>query len=764
MADVIEIGAEVRERELRLTSITMMPSGSRNHLRIRITFDAEWEGTTKTLVAYRDLSKPYHAPLGLDGTALIPHEVLAEQGVVYLGVFGVAGDQRITSTIVRYGVNEGAVTDGLQPSDPTPEMWDQLISAVNEVRQAAESAMRDAQTAAQSAQQSEQAAAGSATQADGAATRAETAAGVAETAKTDAQDAQRAAAQSAADAQKSAARAEQAAGNLSAAVTQAQDAAQAAQQSATQAQDHAKSAGDSAASAAQAQQGATDAESAARQSAAQAQSAQETATQAATESGESARQAAGAQTAAQNSAQSAGGQANAAATSAQQAQQSQTAAAESATSAQASAAEATKQAGASEASAVRAEKSAEDAKTAAERAETMIDDNAVKSDKTWSSKNIVDMLCPPINERGNPVVCTPVAGYPLGITASWGPTQEGVGDPSPENIRPIKGRNSVTVERCGENLLPHFDTEKTSNGVRFVYKSGRLSVSGSPEHSKNPVLFFDDDAFTNLNFIITALRGKRIVMNGLPRYTSLALYSGDFSVGITLGNGKSNIVPTYPNGLSKSAAYFQFAGKENADFAGTPVLTFAEVDDLPNGDWLPFRGDTNTLALPSTIYGGEVDAVSGKGQEMWKLVTLMGEEGWAIRDGYIGIYNLLPPVNAGNAICTHFAVKNNYNGDCLIVTGAGTVYLGTALTNKYTVDTWCAYLAAQYAAGTPVQIAYQVADPTPFTATGNAPITAIDGTNTILTDADSVTVTGRADPTAYYGNKIAEISAAIVAR
>ena len=156
MADVIEISAEVRERELRLTSIPMMPSGSRNHLKIRVTFDAEWDGTKKTLVAYRDLAHPYNVPLGLDGTALIPHEVLAEQGVVYLGVFGVAGDQRITSTIVRYGVNEGAITEGLQPSDPTPEMWDQLISAVNEVRQAAESAMRDAQTAAQGAQRSAQ--------------------------------------------------------------------------------------------------------------------------------------------------------------------------------------------------------------------------------------------------------------------------------------------------------------------------------------------------------------------------------------------------------------------------------------------------------------------------------------------------------------------------------------------------------------------------------------------------------------------------------
>lgn len=54
--------------------------------------------------------------------------------------------------------------------------------------------------------------------------------------------------------------------------------------------------------------------------------------------------------------------------------------------------------------------------------------------------------------------------------------------------------------------------------------------------------------------------------------------------------------------------------------------------------------------------------------------------------------------------------------------------------------------AAQYAAGTPVQIAYKLAEPVPFTVTGAQPISALSGVNTLLTDADSVTVTGRADP------------------
>ena len=53
---------------------------------------------------------------------------------------------------------------------------------------------------------------------------------------------------------------------------------------------------------------------------------------------------------------------------------------------------------------------------------------------------------------------------------------------------------------------------------------------------------------------------------------------------------------------------------------------------------------------------------------------------------------------------------------------------------------------AQTAAGTPVQVAYKLATPTPFTATGAQPIPALAGANTVLTDADSATVTGRADP------------------
>ena len=60
-----------------------------------------------------------------------------------------------------------------------------------------------------------------------------------------------------------------------------------------------------------------------------------------------------------------------------------------------------------------------------------IDDAAVSEDAPWSSKHIIDMLCPPLEESGNPVVCYPVAGYALGVKAKWEPMQEGSGTPYP---------------------------------------------------------------------------------------------------------------------------------------------------------------------------------------------------------------------------------------------------------------------------------------------------------------------------------------------
>lgn len=272
---------------------------------------------------------------------------------------------------------------------------------------------------------------------------------------------------------------------------------------------------------------------------------------------------------------------------------------------------------------------------ALKKSKAEIDDAAIDGD-TWSSKHIVDMLCPKVEKSGTLVQMDGMlGGYPLGVKVSWTPTQEGSGDPSPENIRPIKGRDSVRVERREDDL-----------------------------------------------------------------------------------------------------AY--------------------------------------TLTLPSTVYGGEVDAVRGEGQREWRCITLTGREPCHIYTTLFYIdfdkldsFSAEPAIDSTSGKSSHYPYQL-YGSDGHI----GITIDGTAMTyspgEKYPstndgLREWMDYLAAQYAAGTPVQICYKQANPVPFTATGGASIKALSGTNTVLTDADSVTVTGRADPiqtVAKLSDRIAALEAA----
>ena len=360
-----------------------------------------------------------------------------------------------------------------------------------------------------------------------------------------------------------------------------------------------------------------------------------------------------------------------------------------------------------------------------------IDDAAVSEDAPWSSKRIIDMLCPPLEESGNPVVCYPVAGYPLGVKAKWEPMQEGSGTPSPENIRPIKGRDNVTVERCGENL---FNKDGVSVGAPVYGENGTISS-------------YKDVAAAYAKVVPGAqysIRFRQTDSTILYIRIAFLTKSKKFIKRAYMLRSQAGIETKKTFTVSTDCEWIQFGLNNGITFNYNFDVVFV-AGSAPTA-YIPYIGSTNTLTLPETVYGGEVDAVSGEGKRTWQVKSLDGTEGWAIVDTYIGIYNLLSPTDSGKAICTHFDVRISYSGNNLFISDVGTVYLARALSDKYTVDTWCAYLAAQHEAGTPVQICYKLATPTTFTATGALPMPALAGANTVLTDADSATVTGRADP------------------
>ena len=84
------------------------------------------------------------------------------------------------------------------------------------------------------------------------------------------------------------------------------------------------------------------------------------------------------------------------------------------------------------------------------------DDKAV-SQRAWSSKHTIDMLCPYFEEKGKIVQCEPIEGYPLSVTAEDGAT---------------------TITRSGKNLIDYTQAvpRTTGNVVNIIENGVEWSV------------------------------------------------------------------------------------------------------------------------------------------------------------------------------------------------------------------------------------------------------------------------------------------------
>lgn len=406
------------------------------------------------------------------------------------------------------------------------------------------------------------------------------------------------------------------------------------------------------------------------------------------------------------------------------------------------------------------------------------DDDAVNG-KPWTSLKIVDTLCAPFTAEGNPVTCTPVEGYPLSVQASWEPRQEGEGDPSPENVRPITGMDSVKVTRCGKNLVkfPYATTEGPSaiyNGIDAqIGEDGRLSIHGTTaDNGYNFVFKRENDFLLPSGTYYIDVFGAE-----LPPRASVLVYNSTLGVIANIRENKKTFTLDERIGV-RVYVNTQYSGVEFA-VDGLGVMVCAQSAPTV---FIPYTGTTATLALPETIYGGTVDAVTGVGSEKVHGVQFNGTEAWTqSMAGSSGLSyfecafsysgDLLPSSGGSIALAiqsqkiSHFKIGNPYSEN---VDDAGWVYNTTPAVHPAarirasrfeSVEDWESYLSAQAAAGTPVTIAYKLATSKAFQATGNQSLPALPGTNTVYTDADAVRVEGRADPLATVQALTARIAA-----
>ena len=190
------------------------------------------------------------------------------------------------------------------------------------------------------------------------------------------------------------------------------------------------------------------------------------------------------------------------------------------------------------------------------------------------------------------------------------PVQEGSGDPSPDNVRPISGWDGVTVYKSKRNLL--ITDGITFTGSSYINKDGNITSSRYYKRS-NPVP-------------CSHIAGKTVTFNtvvesGGSSVTSVAFYSSDIidsNHAVLCAYKKLTSDETITATIPLTAKYMVITLNNAYTLDGKYIVEgtnpLDEVD-TPTAITIPF---------PQTIYGGYVDLVKGE------VVETVGSDGQSI--------------------------------------------------------------------------------------------------------------------------------------
>ena len=323
--------------------------------------------------------------------------------------------------------------------------------------------------------------------------------------------------------------------------------------------------------------------------------------------------------------------------------------------------------------------------------------------------------------------------------------EQAEGTPSPTNILPITGRSSAKLIRCGKNLFPSSYATYTANGMTAVETNNGVLMSGTPTAAY----------VSAVNYNIELAPGIYTVSGGTG--PSEAAYA---QVNIHRADGTREYV--YNRSFEVYGDELSLKCVVQAGTTPTAMTKYLVRPQLEIGttatDYEPYQGDTYEVDFGGTVYGGRLD---------WTTGVLTVDKGYRVFDGtenWSGAgtsftnclaFNLQIPDCAYNnngwvdKVSSHAKTltSSEYQNKTNDINGVGgygqtvtfklsrTLFGNATGTNAEHLEDFKAWLAAQYAAGTPVQIAYKLAEPYEIQLTPQQ-VWAFEGLNTVYADGD----------------------------
>ena len=376
-----------------------------------------------------------------------------------------------------------------------------------------------------------------------------------------------------------------------------------------------------------------------------------------------------------------------------------------------------------------------------------VEDANISSKSPWSSKKTVDALCSPFNQKAAVVHGELVADYPMSVKSYIEPVQEGSGDPSPENKRPIHGVTKLTAYKCGKNLinLPSY-TAKVYNSVlpRAEYEALYASLEALPSGQ------YRTSGSLSVQLRIDYQGGGNVTFRSNSQ-------SGEVK------QGKISTVRLY-------------VGAYGDSFPQTVTNVQLEVGSTPTPYEL-YSGETYSQPLPEEVFGGVYNWDTGeltKTAYPFKITNSNRLLCWGVNrttPGVTGFYvffrdllgGQIPPwLIASDAlpVACDWLIPDKYDAilgkkanKCTISVGGDSSYIAISVANELIG------VSAETSADAAIEVMKQYLSAHPLTVIAKcspilvstldkATILAQSGTTTVYSNSGDTEVTARKDPAA----------------
>lgn len=131
--NTIEI--QVKKNHLEVKRRNVITSDNKNYVECAFSFDSDWDEAQKHIVMIVDGKAP-ETHLIENDRYVIPVSVIANtQGyknrnniTLEIGVYGIRGEQTITSDFVKMSIVPGSYLKGKTPAEPAPDIYQEIIA------------------------------------------------------------------------------------------------------------------------------------------------------------------------------------------------------------------------------------------------------------------------------------------------------------------------------------------------------------------------------------------------------------------------------------------------------------------------------------------------------------------------------------------------------------------------------------------------------------------------------------------------------------